>query len=240
MGGAALMAASAAAMSGAGVVRMLIRPDYVDAFTAARPEIQCNAIREASEARAWLEKASVIILGPGLGNDEWAVNLFKIALTYAVPTVVDADALTLLAHYPATHAQWILTPHPGEAGHLLGVSPSQIQADRPKAVQSLQSKFQGVVILKGYGTLIRTQEGTTLCTAGGPALATAGTGDILAGVIGGLLAQRLSLSLAAQLGVTVHAMAGDIVAQKIGEVGVMATELLPYVRQLLNRRTWLF
>src|SRR3990167_849045 len=146
MGGAALLAGLAAAMTGAGVVRLLIRPEYVSSFTAAHPSLQCNAIQDTTDLRNYLNKATVIILGPGLGQDDWAQQLYKTALTYPVPTVIDADALRLLALQPQHHPHWILTPHVGEAAQLLGQTAGLIQKDRVRAVETLQTNFGGVAV----------------------------------------------------------------------------------------------
>jgi NAD(P)H-hydrate epimerase len=150
--------------------------------------------------------------------------------------VVDADALNLLAHdeIPKQRDNWILTPHPGEASRLLKTKIETIATDRPRYARELQRKHGGIAILKGMGTLIADPEHIHQCSHGNPGMATGGMGDILSGIIGGLLAQGFSLEDAACFGVELHAAAADIAAKKDGERGLMATDLLPPLRSLLN------
>ena len=159
--------------------------------------------------------------------------LLAAVLQTRLPQVVDADALNLLAQEPARRDDWILTPHPGEAARLLGVSTEQIQADRLHAVHALQQRYGGVCVLKGAGTLVCTSESIALCEAGNPGMASGGMGDVLTGIIAGFLAQGLSLMDAAKAGVYIHATAGDRAAQE-GERGLLASDLLPHLRKLVN------
>jgi NAD(P)H-hydrate epimerase len=149
--------------------------------------------------------------------------------------VLDADALNLLAEDPLHRDNWILTPHPGEAARLLGVETPAIQADRFGTVDQLQQRYGGVVVLKGAGTLVRAADANTgLCAQGNPGMASGGMGDILSGILGGLLAQGFTLNEAAQLGTCLHAAAGDAAAKSAGERGLLASDLLPWVRRLAN------
>jgi len=149
--------------------------------------------------------------------------------------VLDADALNLLSQSPSRSDHWILTPHPGEAARLLNMSCSELQKDRRQAVIRLQQQYDGVVILKGAGTLIQSNDAPTrICSAGNPGMSSGGMGDVLSGVIGGLLAQRLSLSKAAEVGVLIHSLAADRAAANEGERGLLATDLFPHLRSLVN------
>jgi NAD(P)H-hydrate epimerase len=139
-----------------------------------------------------------------------------------------------LAGAPATKPNWILTPHPGEAGRLLSCSTADIQQDRFAAAVSIQTNYGGVAILKGAGTLIATEQQLAISGTGNPGMASGGMGDVLAGVIAGLLAQGFSLKDAAQQGVYNHGLAADLAAQKDGERGLLASDLMPYLRQLVN------
>jgi NAD(P)H-hydrate epimerase len=143
--------------------------------------------------------------------------------------VVDAGALRLLAVQPSHRDDWILTPHPGEAAALLGVSTKQIQSDRLAAVVALQEKFGGVVVLKGNGTLVYDGKEAQICDFGDGALSSAGMGDVLAGMIAALVAQGLSLSVAAVQGVMLHAKAGEQLSQQ--QRVVMASQVSERVRQ---------
>lgn len=245
MGGAVRMAAEAAVRVGAGLVSVATRKEHVCAINAARPELMCHGVDSGNCLQPLLEKASVIVLGPGLGQDEWAKMILEQVLNCQLPLVVDADALNLIAErfevaaYNFYRDNWILTPHPGEAARLLGQTTATVQANRFTALAALQNKFAGVCVLKGAGTLITAASNNGddcigVCTAGNPGMASGGMGDILSGIIGGLVAQRLRLVDAAQLGVCAHSCAADIAVKARGEFGLLAMDLLPYVRQLLS------
>jgi NAD(P)H-hydrate epimerase len=150
--------------------------------------------------------------------------------------VLDADALNLLAAEPSYRDRWILTPHSGEAARLLKMTPTQVEADRFAAVEDLALRFGGVAVLKGAGSLVASKADglVALCTAGNPGMASGGMGDVLTGVIAALLAQGLPLFAAAKTGVYLHGQAGDLAARAGGERGLLATDLLPFLRQLAN------
>jgi hydroxyethylthiazole kinase-like uncharacterized protein yjeF len=232
--GAVCMAAEAALRIGAGLVSVATRVEHAVVLNSLRPEIMCHGIRSARNLIPLLSKATVIVIGPGLGQSSWAKSLIKVIFKSKKPLVVDADALNLLAEHPEKHSHWILTPHPGEAGRLLQMTSEDVQKNRLSAVKLLQKKFGGVAILKGAGTLITASDAIpAICRVGNPGMATAGMGDILSGVIAGLLAQHVPLANAAKLGVLLHALAGDEAAEE-GERGMIASDLLPYLRFLVN------
>lgn len=243
MGGAVRMAAEAALRVGAGMVSVATRPVHAAAISAARPELMCHAVTRASELRPLLAKASVVAIGPGLGQSDWAQELLGSVLGSGLPMVVDADALNLLAIEPAQHDNWILTPHPGEAARLLNKDTRAIQADRFAAVNELQQQCGGVMVLKGAGSLVASSNAPlALCDAGNPGMASGGMGDVLTGVIAGLLAQRQNLKtdlaqalvVAARLGVSVHARAADIAAKEGGERGLLASDVIENLREVVN------
>ena len=148
--------------------------------------------------------------------------------------VLDADGLNLLAAGQlAERDNWVLTPHPGEAGRLLGCATAAVQADRFAAVRALQQRYGGVAILKGNGSLIAYHKQLLLCDYGNPGMASGGMGDVLSGVIGALLAQHMAPLEAAALGVCLHGAAGDIAAGE-GQRGLAATDLIPEMRALLG------
>jgi hydroxyethylthiazole kinase-like uncharacterized protein yjeF len=183
-----------------------------------------------------LNRATVIAIGPGLGRGDWGRGLLPTVLASDKPLVMDADALNLLAAKPSYRNDWILTPHPGEAARLLKMTPAQVEADRFIAVEDLALRFGGVAVLKGAGSLIASKEEgvVTLCTTGNPGMASGGMGDVLTGVIAALVAQGLPLFAAAKAGVYLHGRAGDRAAHAGGERGLLATDLLPFLRQLVN------
>ena len=241
MGGAARLAAEAAARCGAGLVSIATRPEHASLQAAARPELMFHGIENPAQLQPLLQRASVLAIGPGLGTRDWGRQLLDYALEHAMdkPLVLDADALNLLAAssgrtQPRWNEQWILTPHPGEAARLLATDTAGVQADRFAAAQTLQQRYGGVAVLKGAGSLITDGTAMNLCSAGNPGMATGGMGDVLTGVIASLLGQGLPLFTAASLGVYLHASAGDLAAHDGGERGLLAGDLLPLLRRLVN------
>jgi NAD(P)H-hydrate epimerase len=155
--------------------------------------------------------------------------------------VLDADALNALAGdaqllWRARHGA-ILTPHPGEMARLVGRSTAEVQRQRVDVARTLARETGAVVVLKGSGTIVAAPDGRwTLNTTGGPILATGGTGDVLAGLTGSLLAQGLGPYDAARLAAFLHGRAGDRLAARLGDAGLLASELadeLPLARHEL-------
>lgn len=247
MGGAVMMSAEVALRTGAGLVSVATRPENTAPLQARCPEIMAAGVNGRDQLEPMLARATSLVVGPGLGQCEWSIALFEMALDSALPMVVDADGLSLLAKGDEFRNQWVLTPHPGEARRLLGrvstkddAGPggkdqlANVQQDRFAAIKILQEEYGGTVLLKGVGTLVTDGQFTSLCPFGNPGMATAGMGDVLSGVIGGLLAQGQTCYEAATKGAVLHAMAGDIAAEKEGERGLIATDLIPIIRRLAN------
>jgi len=234
MSGAARLACEAALRTGAGLVSLGTRYAHAVIINSSRPEIMSHPAERENEAETLIEKADVIAIGPGLGQSEWSATLFAVAINSSKPMVVDADALNLLAMEHIQSDNWILTPHPGEAARMLDVSIDEIQSDRFAAVKRLAEKFGGTVVLKGNGTLIHTDGITYLCDKGNPGMASGGMGDVLTGIIVGLLAQGFSLAEAAKVGVHLHACSGDAAVKGVGERGLLASDLMPSIRRLIN------
>lgn len=235
-GGAAIMAAEAAIRSGAGLTSVATRREHISALLSRLPEVMVAGVDNQMQLKPLLERASVLVIGPGLGQTDWSKELFYAALNTELPIVLDADGLNLLCGLaePIYRDNWILTPHPGEAARLLGITTERVQSDRFTAATQLQQRYGGVVILKGAGTVISASEQKLLAKVGNPGMATAGMGDILAGLTGALLAQGLSTIEAAALAVCVHGDAADLAVYNTGQRGLLATDLIPYIRQLLN------
>lgn len=234
-GGAVRMCGEAAARVGAGLVSIATREANVGPILSARPELMPHGVHVPRNLEPLLARASVLAVGPGLGQDEWGRGLWNAALEAGKPLVLDADGLNLLAATPRDlPAACVLTPHPGEAARLLGIATPEIQADRFAAARALAQKYRGVVVLKGAGSLIADSDGrVAVCPWGNPGMASGGMGDVLTGVIAGLLAQGLGTWDAACLGVGLHARAGDLAA-RAGERGLLASDLFPYLRALVN------
>lgn len=233
MAGAARMAAEAAYRCGAGLVQVATYRDHVHLIMSNQPEIMAFDAEDSNELDLALSKASVIAIGPGLGKTKWAQDLLNRVLAAKKPLVVDADALNLIAEREVNRENWILTPHPGEAARLCEIDARTVQADRIAVVQALRQRYGGVVVLKGVGTLINDGD-IWLCNRGNPGMASGGMGDVLTGLVSGLVAQGRSLSASARYGVWIHAVAADRAVKASGQVGLMATDLLPYARQLVN------
>ena len=223
---------------------MATRPEFVSAALARQPEMMVAAIDNGQALLPLLERASGFVIGPGLGQSSWSEQLlYQVLQSGNKPMVLDADALHLLAQerfatLPTTavlERQWILTPHPGEAASLLGISVSEVQQDRFAAAKRIQQQYGGAVILKGAGTIVITSVGEQyICDAGSPAMASGGMGDVLSGLLGSLLVQGVPHDQAAVLGAILHSSAADIAAEKTGQRGLLATDLIPYVQDLLN------
>ena len=224
--GAVVMAAQGAARAGAGLISVYTQPQQGSYVTLAQPELML--VRDN-----W-QQADVLVVGPGLGQGEFGQSVWQHCLGLHKPMVVDADGLNLLAANPMRRDSWILTPHPGEAGRLLGVSATGVEADRFVAVRQLQQRYGGVVILKGAGSLIcGPDQHVYVLGVGNAGMASGGMGDVLAGVCGAMLGQGLDVLEAAKLGAWVHSKAADMAAVD-GQRGMLATDLLPFIRRLIG------
>ena len=208
---------------------------------SGRPELLCYGL-DANFAilETCLMKATMVVLGPGLGQSTWSKKLFEKVLLTSLPIIIDADGLNWLARSNQSNSvrpNWILTPHPGEAARLLDITVADVQKNRPQAVMQLQQHFGGTVVLKGANTLVATQgQPIVRCLAGNPGMAVAGMGDLLSGMIAGLAAQGFPLWKAAYAGVMLHATAGDSVALRQGERGLLPSDLLAELPRLVNAR----
>jgi NAD(P)H-hydrate epimerase len=235
MGGAACMAGLGALRVGAGLVTIATRRAHAATLVSGSPELMSHGVEAPEELESLLRKATVIAVGPGLGRTEWARGLLAKALDSRQPLVVDADGLNLLAEEPVARGNWVLTPHPGEAARLLNMDTSDVQYDRFAGVRALAARYGGTAVLKGAGTLVVSKGSPSVgvCALGNPGMASGGMGDILTGVIAGLLSQTGDLTAAARTGVWLHARAADKASEQ-GERGMLATDLLPLIRQFAN------
>jgi len=239
MAGATALAVAAATRAGAGLTSCATRPEHVTTVVSRSPEVMAHGIVSGQELQPLLERATVLVIGPGLGQGAWGQQLLQQVSRQHQPLVVDADALNLLAAGKIIdndyRDNWILTPHPGEAARLLGCSAAEVQRDRFAAAEALQRRYGGVIVLKGAGTLVVSGAGAlpSLSCYGNPGMASGGMGDVLSGVLGALLAQGLSIIEAAQLGVCLHGRAADLAARD-GECGMVASDLIAHFRELLR------
>ncbi len=234
-GGAARLAGEAALRTGAGLVSVYCHQDYVGGLVAARPELMVRGfapVPDLHDMAALTHRADVVVVGPGLGTASWAMPVLDALLHCGKPLVIDADGLNLLAMRPPTQAMTpaILTPHPGEAARLLGITVPEVEADRFTAARTLQRQFGGVVVLKGAGTIVTDGERFSVIRGGNPGMASGGMGDVLAGLIAALRGQGWQNFDAARLGAALHAWAADqAVASRGGERGLLASDLLAHV-----------
>ena len=237
--GAVRLAAEGAARVGAGLVSVATREAHAATVSAMRPEIMSRGVEDESAFEDLAERANVVVIGPGLGLGRWGERMFARALRHESGfLVVDADGLNHLAaagSTPPRRDDWVLTPHPGEAARLLGVSAGEVQADRFAAARAIRERHGGVCVLKGAGTIVDAgpPHRVGVCLNGNPGMATGGTGDVLTGVIAGLAAQGAGPADAAAFGVCIHGKAGDRAA-RAGERGLLAGDLVAELRGLVN------
>ncbi len=240
--GAALLAGRAALHLGSGRVYLgLIDPEAPRA-DPAQPELM---LRRADDLFA--SDLTALAAGPGLGRSDAASNLLERAFDTDLPLVLDADALNLLAAdgklaalLTQRAAPTVLTPHPAEAGRLLGCGTQEIQADRIASAGELASRHRAIVVLKGCGSVVATPDGQWYINPTGNAgLATAGSGDVLTGLIAALLAQGWPVLSAALAAVHLHGLAAERLATAgVGPVGLTAGETVVAARAVLNG--WLY
>ncbi len=235
MTGAALLAGRAALKLGAGRVYIgMLEETSID---PCAPELM---LRHPDDALG--QDLDALVIGPGLGQSERAATLVGAVLASDMPCVLDADALNLIAGdkdlraaCAQRRADTLLTPHPGEAGRLLGLKVPEVQNDRLEAAQRIARELNAHVVLKGNGSVLVARDGHWFInTSGNPGMASAGMGDVLSGILGALLAQRLSGEAALVLGVHLHGCAADAAGHG---VGLTASELIDPARRLWN--AWL-
>ena len=237
--GAILLAAEAALRTGAGLVSVATHQEHISAIVARRPEIMAHAVDSKETLQALLKKASTLIIGPGLGQSNWSKEMLDCTLKADLPSILDADALNLIAHEQiqlnTMSHPYILTPHPKEAARLLNVETKNIQKDRFYAVKKISRKYHSQVLLKGTGSLVCISANSTIgvCTAGNPGMATGGMGDVLSGIIGGLLAQDVNQNHCLALAACLHSEAADIAA-KNQQRGLIPSDLFNPLRRLIG------
>jgi NAD(P)H-hydrate epimerase len=207
-------------------------------LTAALPQDEQGRLAASAEAPllALLESNDILAMGPGLGQSEAIAALVAAVLRVARrPVVLDADALNVLQQrldlLKGHDASLILTPHPGEFARLLGCEVAKVQMNR----QDLAVRFAGehgvILVLKGHGTIVTDGRRVYVNSTGNPGMATGGTGDVLTGMITAFLGQGLEPFAAAQLGVHLHGLAGDLARDELGEVSLIASDLIDYLPQ---------
>ena len=248
--GAAYLSSTAAARTGAGLVRLLVAQTIYPILAAKCTEVMATPVPEVAPGAVGhaaydsilrqLAAAEVGIVGPGLGRDSSTWRLVvDLALHARCPLVIDADGLNALAEAPRSKGKLapkrVLTPHPGELSRLTGKTAEAINADRPAAARKAAKEWGATVVLKGAHTVVAHPDGRVSEDPHEvPALASGGTGDVLSGIIGGLIAQGSDPFSAAVTGVYVHAAAGARIAHRLGDSGLLAGDLLPEIPLVMN------
>jgi NAD(P)H-hydrate epimerase len=249
MAGAAALAGMAALRGGAGLVRLAVPETIQETVAGFEPSymtfpLPADATGHIaggafSSIMGQAKTASAIACGPGLGRsldlDSMVVELYQ---KVTLPMIFDADALNALAADPAALAKpggpRILTPHPGEFARLIG---EKLEGQRRlSAAVELAARCGVVVVLKGHQTLVTDGSRRSLNTTGNPGMATGGTGDVLTGLITALVCQHLSPFDAARLGVYLHGLAGDLAAEELGQVSLIASDLIAWLPEAFLRR----
>ncbi len=255
--GAPTLTANAALRSGAGLVTLAV-PDVIQQTvmglcpcatslvldsdaTGGLAESACSQVMQA------LERISVLAVGPGMGTQAGATQMVRALLAQELPVVLDADGLNNLLKiddWPALRqCPLVLTPHPGEFSRMTGQGVADIQASRESSALSAVGQWLSrsqcpqplVLVLKGEGSVVTDGRRVFINSSGNPGMATGGTGDVLTGVIAALIAQHLEPFDAACLGVHVHGRSGDLAAEPIGQVSMIATDLIDFLPEAFKQ-----
>ncbi|HEY3085654.1 MAG TPA: NAD(P)H-hydrate dehydratase [Candidatus Dormibacteraeota bacterium] len=248
--GAAFLSSTAAARTGAGLVRLLVADTIYPILAAKCTEVMATPVPEVAPGAVGqtayesilgqLAGAEVGIIGPGLGRDSSTWRLVvDLAMQARCPLVIDADGLNALADAPRARGRLgrnrVLTPHPGELSRLTGQTAEAINADRQRAARTAAREWGAIVVLKGAHTVVAHPDGRVSDDPHEvPALASGGTGDVLSGIIGGLIAQGSDPFAAAVTGVYIHAAAGRRISERLGDSGLLAGDLLPEIPLVMN------
>ena len=250
MTGAAALSSMAALRAGAGLVTLgipeslnpILEEKCTEVMTLPLPETATGSLSPdaISPILDFCRKIDVVAIGPGLSRNPGTGELVReLVRSCPVPLIIDADGLNLIAEdlsiLRCAASGLTLTPHPGEAYRLTGLTREELFADREGIARKFARKNNLILVLKGAGTLIALPEGPLrINLTGNPGLATGGTGDILTGLIAGFMAQGVEAGAAACLGVYVHGAAGDKAAEKVGEISLIASDLLETIPAVLK------
>jgi len=262
MPGAIRLTAESALRAGTGLLSVCCHQSNQSMIFNGRPEMMfapCDADKLVNFPA--YKNAKVIVIGPGLGQDQWAQKLFHLVINEQYKkqplVVIDADALHFLSVAPQKNDAWVLTPHPKEAARLLNSTVEQVELDRFSAVRSIALKYGGICVLKGAGSLISDGHKVWINTSGNAGMATGGMGDVLSGIIAALLLQKNELQSksanvchydneqsditsleskfdAVRLAVYIHSKAADNIVSRNGQRGLLASDLMNEIQKLVN------
>jgi NAD(P)H-hydrate epimerase len=250
-GGAARMASIAALRAGCGLVTAAVPAGIQGSFVARAMEIMTEglpettagslAARGAAAILRLLEGKKALAIGPGLTGHAEVRKLIRDVVGGArCPVVLDADGINAFAGanrlIDGRRRPMVLTPHPGEMGRLVGLTTETVQADRIEVARSFAREHGCWLVLKGHRTLAASPSGRVhVNPTGNPGMATAGSGDVLTGMLAGLIGQGLPVEHAVPLGVHLHGLAGDLAARRIGEMPLLARDILRQIPRALAR-----
>jgi ADP-dependent NAD(P)H-hydrate dehydratase len=244
MTGAAILCGRAALRGGAGLVKLAVPQEVVPIVAAGDPCYMTVPLIQDADGRldfaalaeifAQEQTQTVLAVGPGLGGGTEVSRLLPELVGKASrPLVLDADGLNAFARQPAKlhtpGVPLIVTPHPGEFARLCGVDVKAVQTRRDELATRFARDHRAIVVLKGHGTIVTDGRRLYRNNTGNPGMATGGTGDVLTGLIAALVGQGLEPFAAAQLGVYLHGRAGDLARDQLGEVSLIATDLLDFL-----------
>jgi len=251
MTGAAFLASEAALRSGCGLVTLglpeslniIAEKRLTEVITKPLPETKEKTLsKEAlSEIIALLKNKDAAAIGPGLSQNRQTKDLILSLLPKLnIPVVLDADGLNALAGKSSIlkkiKSPLVMSPHPGEMARLIKATSKLIQKNRKKVASDFAKKYNVTLVLKGYNTVVaHPKHKTYINKTGNPGMATAGSGDVLTGIIGSFLAQGATPYEAAKLAVYIHGLAGDLAAKEIGEVSLIAGDILAKVPEAIQR-----
>jgi len=235
MPGSVLMAAEAALRSGAGLVTIATRKEHLSTLVSRLPEVM---VVEASVQvlKTALSKYDAVLIGPGLGRNNWGKRLYRSCLNLNMPFVIDADGLFWMASEgcPASDSV-IVSPHLGEAARLLDVESSSIEGDRIDSAMQIKNKYGVAGVLKGPGSVLFGREKTSICGHGNPGMAAAGMGDVLSGIIAGFLVQKnIDFDVGLETAVLLHSAAADEAAGVLGQRSLIATDVINFLPQVMQ------
>lgn len=236
--GAAYLCCAAAYRVGVGLVTLATTKEVKIIVSRKLPEVTFLSPSEISDK---LSDYNVCLLGPGLGQKQQTRKLIEQLLKKKLPkTVIDGDGLNILSEldkwWEKIDGEVILTPHPGEFSRLSKLSIKQIQSDRVNLAKKFARVWNKIIVLKGANTVVTSPSGeAAVSTFANPVLATAGTGDILSGIIAGFVAQGLTFYDASCCGVYIHGLVGEWIKEKIGDAGLLASDLLPFLPKEIKK-----
>lgn len=247
--GAPILSAMAALRCGAGLVTVSRLTSFPQ--VNSWPEIMYSVIEDKhgfyreeyfESLRLLIEGVDALVLGPGLGQHletgDFVRRVLSLAIDRELPTVLDADALNIIARsysdeFAGKLVNCVATPHPGELSRLLGISVSEVQRDRYCSVKKMYDLYKCVSLIKGAATIAYNGKNGAVCLKGNPYMATPGSGDVLSGIIGTFLAHQTATYQAAISGVYLHALCGDFAILK-GAAPIIASDIIAAIPEILR------